>query len=173
MVRFLSHQKTKTKNVNVQHHLHQMYSFISDCVFTRDVHLITESDAIRILKHSQWYDTLKIHMKQLPMRCGANHPDFNVIQHNAIQCNMMQWKKIWCYAIQYGIDSFLLFLWFRKTAVLISILCDSQDTSRSPWCCDSSYSRSSSGDERTSLRQFREEKSSYILNIGHKLLVTL
>ncbi len=57
---------------------------------------ITEADAIRISMHSQRYDTLKIHMKQLAMRCDTIHPyydavrfdfDFESIQHNAIRCN--------------------------------------------------------------------------------------
>ncbi len=44
------------------------------------------------------YDALKIHMKQLAMRCDTIHPyydavRFDSIQHNAIQCNTMQWKK--------------------------------------------------------------------------------
>ncbi len=39
-------------------------------------------------------------MKQLAMRCDTIHPcydavrfDFESIQHNAIRCNTMQWKK--------------------------------------------------------------------------------
>ncbi len=44
--------------------------------------------------HSQRYDTLKIHMKQLVMRydsplllCSAIQFRFDSIQHNAIRCN--------------------------------------------------------------------------------------
>ncbi len=54
---------------------------------------ITEADAIRISMHSQQYDTLKIHMKQLAMRYDTIHPyydavRFDTIQHNAIlRCN--------------------------------------------------------------------------------------
>ncbi len=43
---------------------------------------ITEADVIRILMHSQRYDTLKKHLKQLSMRY-----DFDSIQHNAIRYN--------------------------------------------------------------------------------------
>ncbi len=39
-----------------------------------------------IVMHSQRYDTLKIHMKQLPMRCNRIFK-FDLIQHSAIQCN--------------------------------------------------------------------------------------
>ncbi len=38
------------------------------CVCVRDVHLMTEADTIHISMHSQQYDTLKIHMKQLAVR---------------------------------------------------------------------------------------------------------
>ncbi len=61
---------------------------------------ITEADEIHISMHSQRYDTLKIHMKQLAMRCDTIHLyydavwfDFNSIQHNAIRCNTIQLKK--------------------------------------------------------------------------------
>ncbi len=80
---------------------------------------ITEVNTICISMHSQWYDTFNLHMKKLLMRCDTIYPyyvavgsDFDSIQHNAIQCNTMQWGKIWCYAIQYGTDSLLLFLCF-------------------------------------------------------------
>ncbi len=72
------------------------YSFYSVAVSTRDVHLMTQADTIHISMHSQRYDTLKIHMKQLPMRCDMIHPflrcvrfqfRFDSIQHNAIRCN--------------------------------------------------------------------------------------
>ncbi len=55
----------------------------------RDVHLITEADTIRISMHSQRYDTLKIHMKQVPMRYDSPlfMMQFDSIQHNAIRCN--------------------------------------------------------------------------------------
>ncbi len=58
---------------------------------------ITEADTIHISMHSQQYDTLNLHMKQLPIRCDTMYPyydavgyDFDLIQHKAIQCNMMQ-----------------------------------------------------------------------------------
>ncbi len=61
---------------------------------------ITEANAIRISMHSQRYDTLTMHMKQLSMRCDTIHPyydavwsDFDSIQHNAIQCKTMQLEK--------------------------------------------------------------------------------
>ncbi len=107
---------------------------------------VTEADAIRILMHSQRYDILQIHIKQLLLQCDMIHPyydamrtDFDLIQHNVIQCNTKQWNKIWCYAIQYGT---LLFLWFRQRAnhkwsafwLLMSW---------SLYCCDASYSCSS------------------------------
>ncbi len=57
-------------------------------IHIRDVHLMT--DTIRISIHSQRYDTLKTHMKQVAMRYDS--PLF-MIQHNAIRCNMMQSRK--------------------------------------------------------------------------------
>ncbi len=63
-------------------------------MFYRDVHLITEEDAIHISMHSQQYETLKIDMKQLPMRYDMIHPYykcsaiFDSIQHNEIRCNV-------------------------------------------------------------------------------------
>ncbi len=48
-------------------------------MFYRNVHLITEEDAIRISMHSQKYDTLKIDMKQLPMRYDMIHPYYDAV----------------------------------------------------------------------------------------------
>ncbi len=47
-------------------------------------------------------------MKQLAMRCDTIHPyydavRFDSIQHNAIQCNTMQWKKYECFYL-FGSD---------------------------------------------------------------------
>ncbi len=41
---------------------------------------ITEADAIRISMHSQRYDTLKIHMKQLAIRCDTIHPYYDAVR---------------------------------------------------------------------------------------------
>ncbi len=68
---------------------------------------ITEADAIHISMHSQWYDTLKIHMKQLVMRfdspvtmqCDSISIRFNTMRFDAME--------------KFGS---LLFLWFRQTA---------------------------------------------------------
>ncbi len=64
---------------------------------------ITEANAIHISMHSQWYDTLKIHMKQLPMwydspmQCNPISIRFNKMQYDvmektydAMQFNMVQ-----------------------------------------------------------------------------------
>ncbi len=60
---------------------------------------ITKADAIRISMHSQRYDTLNIHMKQLAIQCNLMRYDtihsyydaarlnLNSIQHNVIRCN--------------------------------------------------------------------------------------
>lgn len=61
----------------------------------RDVHLHTEADVIRILMHSQWYDTLKIHIKQLPMQCDPIRfipitMQCDLIWFKTTQCNPMQ-----------------------------------------------------------------------------------
>ncbi len=55
---------------------------------------------IRIWMHSTRYETVKVLMKQLPMRCDMIQPCYDVvrsdldsIQHNVIRCNMMQWGK--------------------------------------------------------------------------------
>ncbi len=55
---------------------------------------ITEADAIRISMHSQRYDTLKIHMKQLPMRCDAIRFTPITMQCDSIQFNTMQFDAI-------------------------------------------------------------------------------
>ncbi len=49
-------------------------------LYIRDVHLMTEADTIRSSMHSQQYDTLKIHMKHLPMRCDTIHPCYDAVQ---------------------------------------------------------------------------------------------
>ncbi len=56
---------------------------------------------------SQWCNTYEEGTNT--MWCDTIYPyydavrfDFDSIQHKVIQYNMMQWKKIWCYAIQYG-----------------------------------------------------------------------
>ncbi len=46
---------------------------------------VTEADAIRMWMHSQRYDTLKIHMKQLAMRFTPI-----MMQCDSIQCNAME-----------------------------------------------------------------------------------
>ncbi len=55
---------------------------------------ITEADAIRISMHSQWCDTLNIHMKQLAMRydspllrCSSISIRFDTMRFDAIWCN--------------------------------------------------------------------------------------
>ncbi len=58
-------------------HYHFLYLGL---IGSGDVHLMTQADTICISVHSQRYDTLKIHMKQVSMRCDT-------IQHNAIRCN--------------------------------------------------------------------------------------
>ncbi len=71
------------------------------------------------------------------MSCNAIRPyydavwsDLDKIQHIVIHCIMIQWNKY--DAMQYGTDSSLLFLLFRKSAMLAYILsCDSQDSPRS------------------------------------------
>ncbi len=40
---------------------------------------ITEAGAIGILMHSQLYDTLKIHMKELAIRCDMIHPYYDAV----------------------------------------------------------------------------------------------
>ncbi len=117
---------------------------------------ITEDDAIcilmhsqwydafpMILMHSQWYDALKIHMKRYDwplLWCSAIRFRFD-----STQCDSM---VKWCYAMQYDTDSLLLFHWFRQTAMLIYILCDSQDSPVVLWYVIFMYSN---GDERTHL----------------------
>ncbi len=66
---------------------------------------ITEADATRISMHSQRYDTLKIHMRELAIRFTpvTVQFDFDSIQHNVIPCNTMQWKKYDCIYF-YGSD---------------------------------------------------------------------
>lgn len=55
-------------------------------------------------------------MKQLPMQCDTIHPyyavwsDFGSIQHNVIQCNMMQWEKN--DAMQFNIVQIVCFYFF-------------------------------------------------------------
>ncbi len=52
----------------------------------------TEADAIRISMHNQRYDTLKIHMKQVPMRCDTIHSYYDAVRFvsnrfDEIRCN--------------------------------------------------------------------------------------
>ncbi len=56
---------------------------------------ISEANTICISVHSQWYDTLKIHMKQLEMRCDSPLLQCSAIRFrlNSIQFDSMQWKK--------------------------------------------------------------------------------
>ncbi len=64
----------------------------------RDVHLMTEADTIHISMLSQRYDTLKVHMKQLPMRYDS--PLFTMqcdpisIRFDLTQCDSMQYDAM-------------------------------------------------------------------------------
>ncbi len=61
---------------------------------------ITEADAIRISMHSQWYDTLKMHTKQLAMRCDMIHLYYDAVRFDfdfdSIQFNTMRFDAIRC-----------------------------------------------------------------------------
>ncbi len=72
------------------------------CMNTRDVHLMTEADTIRISMHSQRYDTLKIHMKQVPMRCDTIHPITMQCDPISIQFNTMRFDAIQCMEITFN-----------------------------------------------------------------------
>ncbi len=58
---------------------------------------ISESHTIPLSMHSQRYNTFKIDMKQLAMRCNTIHPyydavefDFDPIQHDSMQCDTIK-----------------------------------------------------------------------------------
>ncbi len=76
---------------------------------------ITEADAIRISMHSQRYDTLKIHMKQLLMRCNMIHSYYDAVRsdYDSIWFNTMRFGAIRCNGKKY--DWFYFFC-FRQTA---------------------------------------------------------
>ncbi len=59
---------------------------------------ISEADAIRISMHSQRYDTLKIHMKQLAMQCDMIHPCYDAVRFhfNSIRFNTMRFDAMRC-----------------------------------------------------------------------------
>ncbi len=71
-----------------------IFKFLKIIIINLFIHLegmcisITEADAIRISMHSQRYDTLKIHMKQLPMWCDLTMQCdliwFNTMRFNAL-----------------------------------------------------------------------------------------
>ncbi len=89
-------------------------------------------NAIHILMHSQQYDTLKIHMKQLAMRWDTIHPCYDAVRFNfnSIRFNTMRFdamEKIWS----------LLFLWLFLTQVQF-IDRDSVTRSSGPLLCHSS-----------------------------------
>ncbi len=73
-----------------------------DPLSTRNVHLMTQADTIRISMHSQRYDTLKIHMKQVPMQCDPISIRFNTMRFDAMQ-------KIWSLLMPRGL--------FHKTSL--------------------------------------------------------
>ncbi len=58
---------------------------------------MTQANTIRISMHSQQYDTLKIHMKQVPMRWDTIHPCYD-----AVWSDFDAMEKIWLLLIRAG-----------------------------------------------------------------------
>ncbi len=65
---------------------------------------ITEAGAIGILMHSQLYDTLKIHMKELAIRCDMIHPYYDAVwsDFDSIRFNKMRFDAIRCNEKKYN-----------------------------------------------------------------------
>ncbi len=58
---------------------------LTTLLHTSDVHLMTQADTIHISMHSQRYDTLKIHLEQLPMWCDTIHPYYDAVRFDSME----------------------------------------------------------------------------------------
>ncbi len=90
---------------------------------------ITDADAIHISMHSQRYNTLKIHMKQLPMQCKIIHPSYDAVWSNcdSTQCDSMQYILHYIYYIYQTLlskatySAFRLYIFFYQYVCFLGI----------------------------------------------------
>ncbi len=93
----LSLNVDKTKEMTIDFRKDSRYAHLLTSLAVYELCIsIIEADTIHILMHCQRSDTLKIHMKQLPMRHNTIHHYCDAVRFHMIWFNTMRFNAIWC-----------------------------------------------------------------------------